>query len=80
MGYYFREWQSMGEKFRVALSSKEYCHLRQDEEGKNSGGASTQILELQCTIGRINFPKYDGSIECATRDQVGKLDTFFQLN
>ena len=39
-----------------------------------------QILELQCTIGRINFPKYDGSIECTTRARVGKLNTFFQLN
>ena len=28
MGDYFREWQSMGENFRVALSFRDYCQLR----------------------------------------------------
>ena len=42
MGDYFREWQSMGENFKAALSFRDSCQLRQDEEGRNSGGSSMQ--------------------------------------
>ena len=59
---------------------RDYCQLKQDEEGRNSGGSSTQSSELQRTIGRTHFPTYDGSTDCTAWDRVEKLDTSFQLD
>ena len=70
----------MGETFRVVLSFRDCCQLRRDEEGRNSGGSSTQSSELQHTIERTHFPTYDGSTDCTARNWVEKLDTSFQLD
>jgi len=64
IGKYFREWQSMGEDFKAALSFRDYCQLKKNEKGRNYGGQGTQSSELQRTIGRMYFPTYDGTAKC----------------
>ena len=76
-GDYFRKWQSMGENFKAAFPFRDYCQLRQEEGGRNSGGSSTQSSELQRTTGRTPFPMYDGSTDCTVKDRVEKLDASF---
>ena len=76
-GDYFREWQSMGESFRAAFPFGDYCQLRQDEGGKNSGGSSMQSSELQHTTKRTPFPTYDGSTDFYNSRSGGKVAYLF---
>ena len=39
-----------------------------------------QSSYLQCSMGRLFFPSYDGSPKCTAKAWVEKLDTYFQLN
>lgn len=36
--------------------------------------------ELQCTMGKLTIPSFDGSSKSTSRASVQKLDTYFQLN
>jgi hypothetical protein len=40
----------------------------------------SQNMELQCTLGKVTIPNFDGSSKCTARAWVHKLDTYFQLN
>ena len=36
--------------------------------------------DIQCGLGRLFFPSYDGSPKCTTKSWIEKLNTYFQLN
>jgi hypothetical protein len=42
--------------------------------------AMTQNFELQCTLGKVTIPSFDGGSKCSERSWVQKLDTYFQLH
>ena len=80
MGHYFKEWQTMNEDFKDALSFRDYCKFKQSERNKQYRGKATQNYELRRTIGRMYFPTFDGAAKCTASAWVEKMDTYFQLN
>ena len=76
---YLREYHTLGEKFKEAMSLQDLCaiKLRNRPRDFNRGQKN---LDLQWKVQKLSTPSFDGSNKCTARAWVQKLDTYFQLN
>jgi hypothetical protein len=80
MGHIYEEYRALGDDFHSAMSFADFCNLKSRNKPRWFNKAHNQSFELQCTLGKLTIPNFDGSSSCATRAWVQKLDTYFQLN
>ena len=82
MGDYFAKYQSCGREFDEALTFHDFCQLKKDIQPRNQirGGRYTHDGDMQCIVGRLFLPTFDGSSKCSTKAWVEKIDIYFQIN
>ena len=62
------------------MSFHDFCHLKSKSSTRGAMRVVSQNSELQCTLGKVTIPNFDGSSKCTARAWVQKLDIYFQVN
>jgi hypothetical protein len=70
----------MDPDLREAMTFVEFCSFKGRNRPRFFNRGPTQSYELQCTVGKLTLPYFDGTSKCTARAWVQKLDTYFQLN
>jgi hypothetical protein len=70
----------MDPDLREAMTFAEFCSFKGRNRPRFFNKGPTQSYELQCTVGKLTLPYFDGTSKCTARAWVQKLDTYFQLN
>ena len=77
---YFVEYDSQSQKFKDNLSFQDFCHIKNRRRPGLQYRDGGFFHSIHHTMGRLFFPKFDGSSSNSAKESVEKLDIYFQLN
>ena len=77
MTVYFQEYRAMEAELREAMTFVEFCNFKGRNKPRFFNRGPTQNYELQCIVGKLTLPYFDGTSKCTERAWVQKLDTYF---
>ena len=62
------------------MSFVEFCNIKSRNMPRGGNKNFNTNYELQCMMGTLTIPSFDGSSKSTAKAWVKKLDTYFQLN
>ena len=77
MSAYMREYRDLGEDFHSSMTFIDFCHFKSKNKSKAYNIPFTQNYELQCTVGKLTIPTFEGTQGGPSRNWVQNLDTYF---
>ena len=70
----------MGGECRISITFEQYFTMKNKLKKKEDNKYLHKKKELNCAIGKVPLPTFDGSSQSSANTWVQKLDVYFQLN